>query len=264
MSKTQNVIAATKIFKLLSGVECEISKIKTKHQGILTEQGGDVTEAFNTILADCVVRVGSNRSIDRQFVEQMTSKDKKIALIELRKFSLGEKMMVEYEYLSTRTKRKAIEQVEIDIDECTVSTPYKIFSDDNSLVDVEYSEYSEIKREFITVLPNGLKVVVRLQDGASEREVAAIKKSKLDINAQFKLSRCRKLVVMGDAQKELPIELRIQDIEELEDSEHLRQFIRSIEATCITEVDFGHPENESIVTIDFMGSVNFLFPTGVK
>jgi hypothetical protein len=56
-----NVIAATKTFKLLSGVECEIRKMLTKHQGVLTEQGGDVTEAFDTILADCIVLAGSKK-----------------------------------------------------------------------------------------------------------------------------------------------------------------------------------------------------------
>lgn len=267
LDSVQKPIAATKTFKLLSGVECEISKMKTKHQGILTEQDGDVLEAFNTILADCIVRVGSNRSIDRDFVISMLSKDKKIALIELRKFSFSfaPTLTVEYEYLSKRTKRKEVEQVSVDIDTCLTSSPYQVFSVSNELVDATYEEYSDIKREFVTILPNGLKVAVILQDGKAEKRMSAIKRKFLDVNSQFKMAQCRKLVVMGDAGKEMPIELRVEDIDDLESSEFLRLFIRSIEATCETEIDFEHPENDGqIVTIDFMGSVNFLFPTGVR
>lgn len=276
-----NVIAATKTFKLLSGVECEIRKMRTKHQGILTENGGDVLEAFDTILVDCIVRIGTNRSINKAFIRTMLSKDKKLALIKLREFSFPQSyeevedentgdvgkeyfngFWFDYEYLN-RAKRKVIERVKIDIDACTVTSPYKAMHD-GVLTDADYEEYDLIQREFTKVLPNGLKVAVALQDGQSEASVARLKRSTINVNTQFLLSRCRKMVSMGDTGKEMPIELNVRDIDDLESSEALRQFIRSIEATCETEVDFEHPETGQIVTVDFMGSVNFLFPSGVK
>jgi hypothetical protein len=157
-----------------------------------------------------------------------------------------------------------IEKVKIDIDLCTSTTPYRVPVSENEFADAVYEEYSDIQSEFTKVLPNGLKVVIALQDGQAEASVSRLKKSSININTQFLLSRCRKLVVMGDQQKELPIELRVQDIDDLESSEALRKFIRSVEANCTTEVDFEHPETGAIVTVDFMGSVNFLFPSGVK
>jgi len=88
----------THVFKLTSGIECEVKEFVGKHQRILTEGKGKFSDKLNTALADAIIRVGSVKVIDLKFVENMLASDRRRALTEIRQFTMGDEDLFNFDY----------------------------------------------------------------------------------------------------------------------------------------------------------------------
>ena len=68
---------------LPSGVEIEIKGLEGKHQEMITVQDDKKrTEGFRKLLHDCIVRLGDVHNIPENYVDKLTSFDRKFILWE--------------------------------------------------------------------------------------------------------------------------------------------------------------------------------------
>lgn len=256
-------IKATKTFNLLSGVECEVFELTGKQQHILSEQDGkDGNDKFVKMLATIIKRVGSVENPDEKFITSMLSGDRKKALVMARQFSMRDmdqekKFLFHYPY-TDKNGIKQNHELEINLEN---GFPEKVYKKaDGSPLDCK--EYSEINREYETILPRTKKrVTFKLVDGYGESIGSAVKKK--SSHTTFIMHNCRYYV--GDT----PIQLDEKELDNLpmSDIEHLRKVIFDVEGAIDTVVEFEHPEadikpkNEKIVRTDLLTQTAFFFPS---
>lgn len=254
-------------FILPSGVECTIREMDGSHQRILTEQSKmNHGEKLNTILADIIVKVGSETKITTQFVSEMLACDKKAALVEARQFSVGEdSVQFTWTYIDSNGVQREHEEEVILPDGKFPIKKLQTLNEDGEFVDVQYSEYADIKREIEITLPrSGKKVTFTLLDGKGEAIGIATKKSQRSSHTLLKMRR----PTYKDEETGTPILLDFDKMS-IRDIEYLRQQIRAYEGDVDTTIIFEHPEaeflpkNEQMVTEDLLGMVAFFFPSGV-
>lgn len=256
----------THTFKLTSGVECEVKEMTGLHQRLLTEQKKKkVGENLEIMLADLIVRVGTERNITSEFVKNMLASDRKKALTEVQQFTNDFDPVFRFiwNYESVDGGKKEHE-LEIDLSKGFPMTTLKVIEGD-VLKDAEYKEYSEIQRKYTTILPkSGLKVQLSLLDGVGEsyglNTKAEDRSSHTPIYMRFPCE------LRSTANGETPISLNLDKLA-IKDIEHLRKLIKQVEGQVDTEIMFEHPEaaqkpaNEKEVTIDVLSVTAFFFPS---
>jgi hypothetical protein len=248
---------ATFKFNLISGVEAEVTFLTGKQQRILTQQlkGQTYTDRLDALLADVLVRVGSFKAVDVDFVRNMLSEDRRLALVMARQFTMdfekAFKFVFEYESVNGGKAEKEFE-IPLNAEGTFPVTP----------MSEQYKEYHEIPTHKFVVLPkSGLEVRFELATGNSERIIAASKKEERSTHTVLEMRR--PTYKKDDIWRKLDLDgLHLRDIEAL------RAAMKEGEGKVDTEIQFEHPEaefkegREKIVTVDVISSVNFFYPSG--
>lgn len=255
----------THTFTLPSGVECEVTEMDGRHQRMITEQSKLThTEKLHAVLADTIIRVGSNHNINVAFIAQMIACDAKAAMVEVRQFSVGEDVVkFTWEYVDSEgVSRHHKEEVKIPEGKFPTKT-LKVKNAEGELVDASYAEYPDIVRKINIVLPrSGKKVTFSLLDGRGEKIGIATKKSERSSHTLLKMRTPTYKEDGGTTDILLDF-----DRMSLMDIEYLRGQIKEHEGDVDTTVIFEHPESELMgrsekyVTEDLLGMVAFFFPS---
>jgi len=257
----------THVFKLPSGVECEVKELMGKHQRMLTEHTNkNLSENLNDVLVDIIVRVGSKKNIDREFVLSMLSADRKKILVEVRQFTMDFEPTFEfvYEYLDSNGKHQE-EELSIDISEGFPTKPLMVI-DNDGVVEASYEEYDQIKREIELELPRSKdKIKFSLLDGKGERHAMTVAKSKRSSHTSIEMRNPR---ILKKSTKEGGDDIWIQanlDTFSFKDISYLRATIKEVEGAVDTEVMIEHPDAENRedkeVTVDLVSVLAFFFPS---
>lgn len=258
----------THIFKLTTGVECEVTELTGKHQKLLTEQNNKShNDKLAEMLADVIVRVGTKKDIDTEFVKAMLSADQKKILCEVRQFTLDFDPNFVFTYKYTDNKGAKQEHViEIPISEGFNSEPTKKVLEDGTLGDADYTEYSEVQKEVFMTLPrSGEKIRFTMLDGRGEEIGSATNKNKRSSHTVIAM-RNPVYFKEGSNKKMIPIKLNLDNLA-YKDIEALRSKIKEVEGKVDTEIMFEHPEaqykaaDEKEVVVDVLGTVAFFFPS---
>lgn len=257
----------THIFKLPSGVECEVKEMTGKHQRILTEQKNKkMGDNLNELLADVIVRVGTNASIDLDFVKSMLACDRKKALTEVRQFTMDFDPVFKFTYDYTdQNGAKQKHPLEIDLSGGFPTTTVKVENKEGVLVDADFKEYADITREVKVTLPkSGKQVVFNLLDGKGEQIGVSTAKNARSSHTSILMRNPREF--HKTANDTVPVQLNLDNLA-IKDLEFLRKSIKEREGQVDTEIMFEHPEaeskpaNEREVVVDVLGVLAFFFPS---
>lgn len=248
---------ATFKFLLVSGVEAEVTFLTGKQQRILTQKlkGQTYSDRLDALLADVLVRVGSYKAIDVDFVQNMLTADRRLALVMTRQFTMDfeKTFKFAYEYESVNGG-KATKEFEIPLNDEGVFPVVPMTE--------QYKEYGEIpQHKFVKLPKSGLEVRFELSTGRSERFIATTKKEERSTHSVLEMRR------PAYKKDEVWRKLELDDLH-LRDIEALRQAMKEGEGRVDTEIQFEHPEaehkepHEQIVTVDVISSINFFYPSG--
>jgi len=257
----------THTFTLTSGVEAEVKELTGKHQRLLTEQKNKTTgDNINEVLADVIVRIGSNKNIDKKFVEEMLSSDRKHLLTEVRQFTMDfdPNFSFTYEYTSERSGKKEKFTYDTDLSEGFPKKMLQVEGDgdaEGELVDAAYKEYAEIQKQQRMILPKSkLEIQWNLLDGKAETKFQTLPKNKRSSHTAIEMRNPVKF------DGETPIKLNLDNLA-IKDIEALRSRIKEVEGQVDTEIMFEHPEAEyksrgnKDVIIDVTNELAFYFPS---
>lgn len=259
----------THVFKLPSGVECEVKELIGKHQRILTEQKNkNIAENLNEVLADVLVRVGTVKHITLEFVLNMTASDRKKCLVEARQFSMDHEPVFEfdYEYIDEDGNTKNFPQ-SVDISDGFPTKPLQVISGD-TVMDADYKEYADIVKTHEIVLPrSGSKVRFTLLDGNGELLAQRTSKNKLSSHTALQMLNPQILQESNKGGDPVWIQLNLDNLS-LKDIAYLRSSAKEMQGSVDTEIRFENPRAdfdnsaEKYITVDLLGVVDFFFPSG--
>lgn len=258
----------THIFTLPSGIECEIKELTGKHQRLLTEQKNKShNDKLSAMLADVIVRVGSETKITEQFVNDMLACDKKMALVEVRQFTMDfePEFNFIYSYTDSNGKKQEVE-MEIPVPEGHFkSEPVKVLEGDE-LVPAKYEEYSALEKKVQITLPRSKELVeFTMLDGRGEKIGQSTAKNNRSSHTVIEM-RNPVYFVKKDNGNTVPVKLNLDKLA-YKDIEALRKAIKDYEGRVDTEIMFEHPEAEfkagaeKDVIIDVLGVTAFFFPS---
>lgn len=253
---------STHEFILPSGVRAIVKSLTGQHEEFLTQQlkGEDHSHRLNKVLADVLVQVGSNKSIDVDFVESMLAVDRKLCLVTVRQFSMDFEEFFEYDYeyedvsdiTRTHTELIPIEGGNFPFDP----------------MPVQYVEYSEIQRQYKVTLPkSGQEITLNLLDGNAERMGTKLKKNERSTLSLLKLRNPVYMFKKDGGKEAVPVQLDLRKVG-YKDLDFLRSAIKEAEGKVHTEIRFDHPEAETNptvqkkVVVDVLSTINFFFPSG--
>ncbi len=262
---------ANHIFKLPTGIECEVKEFTGKHQRLLTESSKGKTHSDRLIelLTDIIVRVGSVTDITDKFIRDMLACDTKKALVEARQFTLDfeTEFVFTYKYTDSEGSKQELEMV-IPINEGTFPfKPVQIIDEDGKLSDAAYTEYSDVIKDVDIILPKSQsRLTFTHLDGNGEKIGVAVKKEHRSSHTILSM-RAPKTYFKADKDKnETPMKANL-DTMAFKDIEHLRKEIKRREGTVDTEIMFDHPEaetksaDEKEIIVDLISTVAFFFPS---
>ena len=260
----------THTFTLPSGIECEVKPLLGIHQRWLTEDGAEILPTLQRILADVVVRLGTETKITPAVIEKLPSVDRKKALVEIRQFTVGFKdtFLFEYQYKSKSGNKETIE-MELDLSGGFNEVPMKIVrgeGDNKEVVESPYKEVTDIEREHSIVLPmSEKKITFCVLDGVGESIGMNTPKKNRSSHTSLYMRQPREetKTKAGD-----PILVKLDlDKLPLTDLEYLRATIKDMEGSIDTEYLFEHPEaelkpaGEKEVVVDLISTKAFFFPS---
>lgn len=257
---------STHVFKLTSGVECEVKEFTGEQQDILTRQDGKPhTEKLNALILSILVRVGSKTNFTEDFVSKMIATDKQQILVVARQFSMGFPAQFTYPFeYTTEDKSEIVEEVDVDLPNGQFPiTAMKQLNAEGELVPAAYQEYDDIVRTYRTVLPRTkIEVEFSILDGKGEMYGA---KKRAKDRSSHTLIEMRNPVYFEETsdKKKVPVSLRGQLGKlPLGDIEHLRKEIKKYEGDVNTQIVFKHPDTDAEIKLDVLGTVVFFFPSG--
>ena len=242
----------THTFTLLSGVECEVKELTGEHQDMFTRKNKPI-DFFDQILADIVVRIGSVKTISKEFCSTLLTPDRNQILFETRQFSLDYPEFFEgsIEYKNENGKQ-VTDNYRFDFKEIKQKAFPKQYA--------EYEEVIENSVHDLTVKGFDGKIRITLPNGKSEIRIQNKYKGNFGSNMQIDLYN--PLVVKKDSEgKEMiPYTLNFKTIS-LKSIEDLRQQIAALmgefDATASIELPTGETKK-----VNIMGDANFFFPSG--
>jgi len=252
----------TKVGILPSGVEIEYQKLTGKHQRLLTEKGSN----SNEFIASFIVRLGSDTNITADKVQKMIAPDRKMALILARQYALNNNPIMRFNITyKTESGKKQIVPEELNLDELggfPVTKPKMLVGD--ILVEADYKELSEIKKDFECILPeSGMKVRWYMLDGLGEAWATKLAKNKRSSHTAIEM-RFPVEIKKDSKGNDLPIKIDTAKLDNLSfiDIEYLREYIYEIEGRVDSEYMYSHPDTGEDQTIDLLTVTTFYFPSG--
>jgi hypothetical protein len=169
-------MSSTKVFKLVSGVECEIKPLTGFALNELTKANGKSgIDKLCELAASSVTRIGLRTDIEHRDVMSLLDCDQKKLLMEVGLFSDPDFEIIEYPYQykdsETKKMRKGTELFDLTDRSIFDEQPYKDVDKEGRYHDVHYTELSEIKKtRKCTLLDrkdkagNGIEVEFKLLD----------------------------------------------------------------------------------------------------
>jgi hypothetical protein len=249
----------THVFKLPSGVECEVKEFTGEHQELLTAQGVNRVGQLDKVLADVLVRVGSvqGSGINAEFAAQMLTADRNWIMFQVRQFSMDfpKEFHLPVKWKTTEGVRMET-AIPMQLSDVTFK-PYPF----------QANEYSEIVRDYtLNIKRIEEKVRVTLSDGRAEKRLSAL--GKKDTSSSTDLF-CSNPVYFKKSEKgnETPISLNLKKLGMLA-IEDLRAQVLALEGKVYADYEEQHPDEnrtgeERVIRGNLLGNVNFLFPSGV-
>ena len=262
----------THTFKLPSGVEVELKKLKGLHQRWLTEKSKDTfKDRLYKILVDRIIRVGSCTRVDAKFLKGVIDGDLSKMLIELRQFTMKHdpKFTFNWKYKSEKTGR-------YEIHTHTEALPEGIFPQKamrvvgagGEAVDATFTEYDQVleAKNIQIVLPESQEIVrFTMLDGIASERASHMKKKDISSHTQIKLRNPVKFIESKnpDTVRMIPISLNLDDLDYL-DLEYIRAAIEKFEGKVFTTITFDHPEDIGrLVEQDVLAAASFFFPSEI-
>lgn len=279
----------THVDKFPSGVEFEVKELTGKHQRILTEQSSKThNQKLDEVLADILVRVGTDTEIKEEFIKTMLACDKQKALITVRQFTLGFQKEFEFhwDYKSSDGAKKT-HKLSIPLEDANFPTKpvmcynpnftegsedekcskelitlEEFLKDTLGVEALEYEHVLKAKKVEIILPRSEERVTYTMLDGDGEEIGSKIKKSERSTHTPIRMRK----PVRFDAETGTPIQLNLDKLAYL-DIEHLRKSIKEVEGNVDTEIMFEHPEaeqkqaNEKDVIVDLLSTTAFFFPS---
>lgn len=247
----------TRVFKLLSGVECEITKLRGEHQELLTQKenlaGG---KGMNMMLADVIVRLGSDTSINLTKVKGMLSADRKRVLLELRDFSMSRHR--KFSFLYKWKDAKEVEHKELmEMDFVLADFPGKPYK-------FKATEYHEIwggkhTLQEIHLIDLNKTVVWSPLTGNSEEIVSVVPEGKRSSHTIIQARNPRYKHTTRD-NKETLIDLNLHKLT-YDDIEDLSLAFKAIEGVQDTTMIYTSPETGKEEEVDITQIPAFFFPS---
>lgn len=157
----------TAIFKLLTGVECEIVELVGEHQESFTKKHNKGENPIDKLLVQVIKRIGTKRDITITDVENLLEQDKILILIELRKFSFGNEFEFKYKFNLGEAKTQPY-PVSVDLSQIQTK-PYKTLVN-GEFVPMDFKEYAEVLQHIKVglELSNGETIFIRLPQGKAQ------------------------------------------------------------------------------------------------
>ena len=249
---------ATETKIMPSGVEVEYGPILGKHERLLTTNNGKepFSTRLNKMLSHTIVRVGSNRNIDADFVANMFSTDRNFCLVSIRQFTMGDEDTFTYPFEYENAEGKEVSE---DIEIPLVDGMFPV-----TAMKLQFAEYPEKAVFYYVQLPHAkIEVQLQLKTGKDEARAAAMDRKKVSTLTAIELSRPQYKNPKSDTYLRLPLDqLSMRDLNEL------RKAIMEQEGKVDTTIKFEHPlysqglSDQQYVQVNVINSANFFFPQG--
>lgn len=242
----------THVFKLLTGVECEIRNILGEDQEVFTSQKNIKDGTFiNKFLKAIITRIGSKTNITNKDIDEMLSGDRRLVMLEIRNFENDFDTNFEFNYKFSSDGKTLEHPVKIDFAEVE-RKPYTL--EDGTPIDCkEYSEVLELKKQKVLLPKSNQVIYFEFLDGAKEFEILKHDKTTISVLTDLKI---RKPTYTKDGNT-FSLDLAKQRGKDLG---ILRKAIKSREGDIDTMVRFIDPYSSNQVTFDAMHVTDFLFP----
>lgn len=269
----------TRKFTLVSGIEAEVTELFGKHQKILTTKNNMLTgKGVDLVLADCIVRLGSDTDITEAKVKKMLAADRKKALLEIRALSLEYDPTFRFDYEweeADKTMSKfsyAVDFAEDQFKEDKYKTIQMVDDKDNpgqqvpTLVEIkcaELSELAEFKLVHIT-LPRSKKVVrFNLLDGEAEGRAAIIPASQRSSHTPLEVRRPQEVIKEKEDGEKIWGSLNLDKLS-FQDITYLRNQINELEGGIDSTLVIQHQaEPNREVKLDILTVPAFFFPSAL-
>ena len=256
------------VFKLPSGVECEVTEMMGKHQRLLTEQtdSNNMGENLNNVLLDVIVRLGKKKAVTMADIMDLLAADRQKILIECRQFTMefDQTFRFTVEYID-ENKTKQDYLIEYDFEkqgDFPIDTVKKI-GDQGKLVDANFETYEEVLQHKVVeiILPKTKKKVRwTMLDGHGELIGLRTKKVHRSSHTPIKMRKPIELVKSDKSKEPIPVQLNLDTLP-FKDIEFLRNSIYDNEGRVGTEIPYKHPVTDKDVFVDVLGVVAFFFPS---
>lgn len=266
----------THVFKLLSGVECEIEELTGKQFRILTEKKKGANNSHHTklneMLASVIVRVGKVKlsslsntpekkgelSPRMQFIQALTAEDRRFVLTEARQFSMDFEEHFEFVWEYDHEGVTLEHRMSLPIP--GGHFPFKP-------MDEQVEEYDHLQREVELTLPrSGKKAKFTVLDGKGELIGSHDKNPSLA--TLFKMRRVQ-YFNPEHGEKGVWVTLPFDSVGQ-KDLGYIMGKMKENEGKVDTELKFEHPKademgltgKERYVVLDVLDSPAFFFPQG--
>lgn len=255
----------THSFKLLTGVECEITPILGEHRDIFINQK-NIKDGTNLIkfLHAIIVRIGTKTNITEQDVLNLLSEDANLILLEARLFDNDFENNFEFEYTFEVNKRKIKHPIQVDLSQIE-KRPYRYnpnpqmdATDFAEFSDMNFTEYSQVlevvKQKFY--LPKMQKFIhFNLLNLGIQKDFSK-SLSKDNITGLTPL-QMRKPTFVGD--NGLDITLNLNRVPN-SDLTKLQIYINKLEGKVDTIVQINNPyDDDEKITLNLISLPDFLF-----
>ena len=248
----------TRKFKLLSGVQCETSKLIGAHQEYFTApQYTDNGSGLNKCLSEVIVSLGSLKGITEEQAKQLLSQDRKQILMQLRDFSMSRHKDFKFNY-----KYKNTDGVEV-IDEIVMPFDLKNFpGKDYGFQAEEYEEIwkGEFKEFEFELIDAKLKVKWEPLRGEHESLALDVPRQKRSTHTLVKLRHPRYFHQKDKNKQGTWINLDLKKVS-YDDLEDLKEEFGKKEGDQDTTMLFKNPETGRDEAVDVTLLPAFFFPS---
>lgn len=257
----------THSFKLITGVECEISPLLGEHRDIFLNRKY-IQNGKNMImlLASIVVRLGSKTNITQDDIRSLLSEDASQILVEARLFDndFEPNFRIEHIFEGEKEGKKLKRTSFFDVDLTAIeSKPYHYFENGN-FVEIKCSEYGEVLEKAVGIpfqLRKSEQMVLFDLLNLRHQEKSILAKQELTPTSMLSI---RNLRFAETTDKRIDVgKLPNKDISELS------QFIKQCEGQFDTIVELDNPlydpesdqslENQPKKRLPLIGIPDFLF-----